>query len=191
MAFLGSVKADWERSTALLDDTPAVVATFVRARDATPQRDFVTNPATFADAYAYSLAVADPFLRGTGKAPFAHVATTFNAFTSYRFNEGVPALARGARVGFGANYRGPAVIGYDAANGDAVIPGRSTIVWSAMLGKRLALRRGQSLDLQLNVENVFGQEARLPYSATAPDTIVRYLLPRVRHSWTVRATYGF
>jgi len=60
-----------------------------------------------------------------------------------------------------------------------------------MLGKRFALSRGQSLDLQLNVENIFGQEARLPYSATAPGVIVRYLLPRVRHNWTIRATYGF
>ena len=96
-----------------------------------------------------------------------------------------------ARAGLGANHRGPAVIGYDAANGDAVILGRSAITWSGMLGKRFALRRGQSLDLQLNVENIFGQEARLPYSATAPGVIVRYLLPRVRHNWTMRATYGF
>jgi hypothetical protein len=191
MAFLGSVKSEWERSTARLDDTPAVVATFVRARDGTPQRDFVTNPATFADVYAYNLSAADPFLRGTGRSPFAHVEPTFNAFTSYRLPNEAPRLARGARAGLGANYRGPAVIGYDAANGDAVIPGHSTITWSGMLGKRFALSRGQSFDLQLNVENIFGQEARLPYSATAPGVIVRYLLPRVRHSWTMRATYGF
>ena len=191
MAFLASVKSDWEKSPARLDDTPAVVATFVRTRDATPQRDFVTNPATFADVYAYSLAVADPFLRGTGKSPFAHVEQTFNAFTSYRFANDAPRFVRGVRAGLGANHRGPAVIGYDAANGDAVILGRSAITWSGMLGKRFALRRGQSLDLQLNVENIFGQEARLPYSATAPGVIVRYLLPRVRHNWTMRATYGF
>ena len=191
MAFLRGVKADWEKSTARLDDTPAAVATFVRSRDGTPQRDFVTTPATFADVYAYSLSAADPFLRGTGKTPFAHVEQTYNAFTSYRFTNDAPRLARGARAGFGANYRGPAVIGYDAANGDAPILGRSAVIWNGMLGKRLALPRGQSLDLQLNVENIFGQEARLPYSATAPGVIVRYLLPRVRHSWTLRATYGF
>ena len=191
MAFLGSVKSAWERSTARVDDTPAVVATFVRSRDGTPQRDFVTNPATFADVYAYSLSAADPFLRGTGKTPFAHVEPTFNAFTSYRFANDAPRFARGVRSGLGANHRGPAVIGYDAANGDAVIPGHSAITWSGMLGKRFALGRGQSLDLQLNVENIFGQEDRLPYSATAPGVILRYLLPRVRHSWTLRATYGF
>lgn len=191
MAFLGSVKSEWERSTTRLDETPAIVATFVRARDGTPQRDFVTNPATFADVYAYSLSVAEPFLRGTGKSPFAHVEKTFNAFTSYRFANDAPRLARGLRAGLGANYRGPAVIGYDGANNDAVILGRSAIIWNGMLGKRFALRRGHSLDLQLNVENIFGQEDRLPYSATAPGVIVRYLLPRVRHSWTLRATYEF
>jgi hypothetical protein len=57
--------------------TSAVVATFVRTRR-TPQRDFVADPATFADVYAYSLTVAEPepFLRGTGKSPFAHVGRT-------------------------------------------------------------------------------------------------------------------
>ena len=191
MAFLGGVKGPWSGNRTTLDDTPAAVATFVRARDGTPSRDFVTNPATVNDVYEYSLSVVDPFLRGTGKAPFAHVATTGNAFTSYRLGDGAPSWLRGARAGLGANYRGPAVIGYDAARGDAAIPGRSSIIWNGMLGRRLALRRGQSLDLQLNVENLFGQEARLPYSATAPGVIVRYLLPRVRHSWTLRATYGF
>jgi hypothetical protein len=41
------------------------------------------------------------------------------------------------------------------------------------------------------VENILGQEDRLPYSAATPGVIVRYLLPRVRHSWTVRGTYTF
>ncbi len=191
MAFLRSVKPVWEKNTAPLDDTPAAVATFVSTRDGTPQRDFVTNPATFADVYAYGLSVAEPFLRATGKSPFAHVGETFNAFTSYRFTNDAPRFARGARAGLGANYRGPAVIGYDGGNNDAVILGRSAITWSGMLGKRLALRRGQSLDLQLNVENIFGQEARLPYSAISPGVIVRYILPRVRHSWAVRAKYEF
>ena len=191
MAFLASVKSAWENNRTTLDDTPAAVATFVRTRDGTPQRDFVTNPATFADAYAYGLSVADPFLRGTGKSPFAHVATTFNAFTSYRFTEGSPRWLRGARTGVGANHRGPAVIGYDAAKGDAVILGRSAITWSFMAGKRLPLRRGQSIDLQLNLENVFGKEDLLPYSASSPTNIVRYLLPRVRPNWTLRGTYSF
>ena len=191
MAFLAGVKPAWENNRTTLEETPAAVATFVRARDGTPQRDFVTNPATFADVYAYGLSVADPFLRGTGKSPFAHIQDTFNAFTSYRFSNDAPRLLRGGRAGIGANHRGPAVIGYDSSNKDAVILGRSAITWSGMLGRRFTLRRGQALDFQINVENILGQEARLPYSATAPGVIVRYLLPRVRHSWTIRGTYSF
>ena len=60
-----------------------------------------------------------------------------------------------------------------------------------MAGKRLPLRRGQSLDLQLNLENVFKNEDLLPYSASSPTNIVRYLLPRVRPNWTLRGTYAF
>ena len=191
MAFLAGVKPAWENNRTTLEETPAAVATFVRARDGTPQRDFVTNPATFADVYAYGLSVADPFLRGTGKSPFAHIQDTFNAFTSYRFSNDAPRLLRGGRAGIGANHRGPAVIGYDSSNKDAVILGRSAITWNGMLGRRFTLRRGQALDFQINVENILGQEARLPYSATAPGVIVRYLLPRVRHSWTIRGTYSF
>ena len=84
------------------------------------------------------------------------------------FANGAPRFARGVVVGLGANDRGRAVIGDNSANGAAVILGRSAITWSGMLGKRFALGRGQSLDLQLNVENIFGQEARRPAAATAP-----------------------
>ena len=95
--------------------------TFIRTRDGTPQPDFATNPATFADVCTCGLAVADPFLRGTGKSPFDHVEQTFKAFTSYRFSKDGPRLLRGGRAGLGANQRGPTVIGYHAANNDAVI----------------------------------------------------------------------
>src|SRR5688572_729845 len=141
--FLAAVKPEWENSQTQLDDTPAAVATFVRNRDGTPQRDFVTNPATFADVYGYSLSVVEVFNRGTGKAPFTHVAEMANAFTSYRFADDAPSVLRRSRIGFGANYRGPAVIGYDSGNDDAVILGKSDIFANAMLGKRFPLRRGQ------------------------------------------------
>jgi hypothetical protein len=113
--FLADVKPDWEGNLTRLDDTPATVATFVRTRDATPSRDFVTNPATFNDVYGYSVSVIDAFNRGTGKAPFTHVGEMANAFTSYRFAEDAWSSSPRSRIGFGANYRGPAVIGYDCS----------------------------------------------------------------------------
>ena len=190
--FLTAVKPDWEGNFTRVDDTsPAAVLNFIRTRDNTPSRDFVANPPTFNDVYAYSLSVVDGFARGTGKAPFTHVGEMGNAFTSYRFADDAPSVLRRARIGFGANYRGPAVIGYDSANDDAIILGRSAIIANMMLGKRFALRRGQAIDVQLNIENLFKNEDLLPYSAAAPGNVVRYILPRVRQTWNLRATYTF
>ncbi len=188
---LAENQAVWDGSRSPLESTPATVATFVRARDNTPSRDFVLNPATFNDAYDYVQSLVDIVNYGTGKPPLSFGGESFNAFTSYRFSEGVPALLRSARVGFGANYRGPAVIGFDAANDNNPIYGQSSILFNLMIGKQIRIRRGQSLDLQLNVENLFRQENLLPFSAATPGTVLRYQLPRVRHGWTVRATYMF
>ncbi len=189
--FLAETKASWDGNPTPLDTTRGTVATFVRTRDNTPQRDFVLNPATIDDAYDYVQSLLDLVYRGTGKPPLSFTGESFNAFTSFRFADGVPAVLRGGRVGFGANYRGPAVIGYDAASDNAPIFGRSTFICNAMLGKTVRVRRGHTLDLQLNLENLFRQEDLIPFSAAAPDRIVRYQLPRVRHGWTVRATYSF
>jgi hypothetical protein len=189
--FLAENKAAWDGNPTPLDTTPGNVATFVRTRDNTPGRDFVVNPATFNDAYDYVQSLIDIVNGGTGKPPLSFTGESFNAFTSYRFSDGAPALLRFARVGCGANYRGAPVIGYDTANANAPIFGRSSIIYNAMLGKQIRLRRGQSLDLQLNLENLFHQEDLVPFSAAAPGNVVRYMLPRVRHGWTVRATYTF
>ncbi len=189
--FLAENKAAWDGNPTPLDATPGNVATFVRTRDNTPGRDFVVNPATFNDAYDYVQSLIDIVNGGTGKPPLSFTGESFNAFTSYRFSDGAPALLRFARVGCGANYRGAPVIGYDTANANAPIFGRSSIIYNAMLGKQIRLRRGQSLDLQLNLENLFHQEDLVPFSAAAPGNVVRYMLPRVRHGWTVRATYTF
>jgi outer membrane receptor protein involved in Fe transport len=189
--FLAETKPAWDGNPAPLDSTPAAVATFVRTRDNTPSRDFVLNPATINDAYDYVQSLIDIVNLGTGKPPLSFTGESFNAFTSYRFSDGSPALLRFARLGFGANYRGATVIGYDAANGNAPIFGRSAIVYSAMIGKQIRLRHRQSIDLQMNFENLFREEDLLPFSAATPGNVVRYMLPRVRHGWTLRATYAF
>ncbi len=190
-AFVADVKASWQNSSSPLDDTPAAVATFVRTRDGTPSRDFVLQPATFADVHAYLVSVLNPYNRGVGKAPFGHAEKMLNAFTSYRFDHNASPIVRRTRIGGGVNYRGPAVIGYDAADNDAIILGKSSVVANFMLGRRFPLRRGQSLDVQLNIQNLFKNEDLLPYSASAPGVVVRSILPRVRHSWSLRAVYSF
>jgi hypothetical protein len=188
---LADNRAAWDGNATPLDSTRATVATFVRARDNTPGRDFVLQPATLNDAYDYVQSLLDLVDRGDGKPPLAFTGESFNAFTSYRFGEGAPAWLRSARAGLGANHRGAPVVGFGAANGNAPILGRGALVWNAMLGRQLRIRRGHLLDLQLNVENLFRQEEALPFSAIAPGQVVRWMLPRVRHGWTARATYTF
>ncbi|MEY4687926.1 MAG: hypothetical protein RIR76_1949 [Verrucomicrobiota bacterium] len=188
---LAANRAAWDGNATPLDSTRATVATFVRARDNTPARDFVLQPATLNDAYDYVQSLLDLVDRGDGKPPLSFTGESFNAFTSYRFGDGAHASLRGGRAGLGANHRGAPVIGFDAANGNAPILGRGALVWNAMLGKQLRVRRGHLLDLQLNVENLFRQEEALPFSAVAPGQVVRWMLPRVRHGWSARATYTF
>lgn len=188
---LAGLRPEWEGNRTTLETTPDTVATFVRGRDNTPQRDFVTNPATLSDVYGYAVSVIDSFNRGNGKAPLTHVGKMANAFTSYRFADDGPWILRRARIGFGANYRGPAVIGYDRTSNDAVILGKSAVIFNGMVGRRFPLRRGQAIDVQLNIENLFNNEDLLPYSASVPGQPVRWILPRVRQTWSLRATYTF
>jgi outer membrane receptor protein involved in Fe transport len=190
-SFLAGVKGLWDRNPALLDDTPATVATFVRTRDNTPGRDFVLNPASFSDAYNYAVSVMTPANLAEGKAPLTQIETAFNVFTSYRFESEAWSILRQSRIGMGANYRGPAVIGYDATKANDAFRGKSSIVANVMLGKRFPLRKNRAIDVQINLDNVFKQEDLLPYSAVAPGNVVRYLQPATRYNWTLRTKYTF
>ena len=77
--------------------------TICRARDNTPSRDFVLNPASYNDAYDYAVSVMDVVNRGTGKPPFAHVESAFNVFSSYRFDDQTWSILKRSRIGAGAN----------------------------------------------------------------------------------------
>lgn len=189
--FLASVKGMWNGNLERLDNTPGTVATYVRARDNTPNRDFVLDPATFNDAYAYAVSVMDLVNVSEGKAPLSQIASSFNCFASYRFDNDAWFPLKRARAGVGANYRGPAVIGYDATKGNSPFLGQSSATINLMLGKQFALRKGQMIDVQLNVDNVFKQEDLLPFSAVSPGNVVRYILPATRQNWNLRATYSF
>jgi iron complex outermembrane recepter protein len=190
-AFLARTQSLWDGNTSRLDQTPALVATFVSTRDNTPGRDFTLNPATYNDAYDYAVSVMDLVNQAYGQSPISHIESRFNIFNSYRFENDAWGFLKRARIGFGSNYRGPAVIGYDAANTNVPILGKSTILFNLMLGKRFPLGKGRSVDVQFNVENLFKQEDLLPYSATVPGNVVRYILPATRQSWNLRATYTF
>ena len=190
--FYAAVRNEWQGDRTLLSATPANVQEFVRKRDGTPGRDFVLNPATIADSYQAAGDVLNTINAAQGQAPLGNITDSLNVFTSYSLGTDVPGVLRQVRLGGGANYRSAAVIGFDASRNNAPILGASSIIWNLMLGKRFPLRRrGSSLDFQLNVNNVFGNEKLVPYSATPSGQIVRYDLPRVRQTWDLRVTYGF
>ena len=92
---------------------------------------------------------------------------------------------------FGGNFRGPAVIGYDAARNYRPFTGVNNFVASLMLGKTLPLKDRRSVDVQLNIFNLFARENLLPYAATSTGEIVRWMYPRTRRSFDLRAVYKF
>jgi hypothetical protein len=189
--FLREVKGSWSGNPTLLSETLGSVATYVRQRDNTPDRDFNQKPATFNDAYEYAVSVMDAVNRREGQTPFGHNEDAFNFFISHRFAPDAPSVLKRSRIGFGGNWRSASVIGYDLANNNAPIMGDSFFIGKLMLGKRIPLPNGQSIDLQLNIDNLFAEQDMLPFAATAPGEVVRYRYPRSRQSWELRAQYSF
>jgi len=191
LAFVVDNKSRYDGNMETVLNTPGALATFIRARDGTPDRDFVTQPATFNDAYDYSVSIVDAVLVGQGKLPFGHSVDQFNFFTSYRFEKDSAYRLGNARIGLGANFRSAPVLGYDQANAGREIYGDSRLVWRLMLGKRINLAKQRYLDLQLNWDNMFASDDLVPYSAASPTKVDRYMFNRNIETWTLRATYGF
>ena len=190
-AFFAETKAAWDGNMTPLDLTPANVQSFVRTRDGTPGRDFVLEPATINDAYDYASLLMAEINRANGQQQLRHLTDSINFFTSYRFMDRGGPVFRGARIGGGANYRSAPVIGYDGANNDAPIMGAKSFMVNIMLGKTFQLGRGRTFDLQLNVQNLFGEEDMIPFQARAPGQFIVYNYPRLRRSWDLKASYRF
>ncbi|MGH8020357.1 MAG: TonB-dependent siderophore receptor [Opitutaceae bacterium] len=159
---------------------------FVRARDGTPARDFALNPATVGDADQFITQVVDGVNLQEGQLPLQHQTHAFNFFNSYTFAK-LPLLGSGFTAGFGASYRSAAVVGY--ANNQPIY-GKSFAIWNGMLRKRFNLAAQRSIELQLNVNNLFREHDLLPYAATAAG-VNRWFLQRQRQSWALQATLNF
>ena len=59
-----------------------------------------------------------------------------------------------------------------------------------MVKKRFELAQKRALELQLNVNNLFGEEDILPFAATAAG-VNRWTYQRQRQSWTLQAAFTF
>ncbi len=194
--FYATVAKDWANNPTPLSNTPTPVATYVAQRDGTPSRNFTLNPATFADAYAYAGTVLQAINLQSGRPGLGNWRDQSNFFTSYRFNQVASSWPlswlNGTRIGVGGNFHSPPVIGYDANNNSATLYGKSTFYANLMVGKSWALKRGHSIDVQLNVDNLFGESDMLPYSALTAGQVQRYIYPRLPYtSWKVRTQFNF
>lgn len=196
--FLAATEGDWRGNMTplVLSDgtnrTTVLVERYVTARDNTPNRDFDAEPATINDAYEFAVTVAEPMNITDGNTPTHNFSDSFNFFTTYRFLNDAPSILKAARIGIGGKYRAAPVIGY-GANSSSIL-GESTFYASLMLGKRFRFEKsGNTIDFQLNVDNVFGEDNDnlLPYSAGPDGTILRWKYPRNHRSWKLSATYRF
>ncbi len=186
-AFLRAETPFWQQNAAVpYLSRNGNLETFVRTRDGTPQRDFATNPARVSDASQFAQDIIATNNQQEGQAPLAHQRESLNFFNSFSLPR-LPLLGERFGAGFGASYRSAAVIGY---NGKTPLYGRSLVIWNGMLKKRFQLPQNRGLELQLNVNNLFGEEDILPFAATAAG-VNRWIYQRQRQSWALQAAFTF
>ncbi len=186
-AFLSAETPFWQRNAAVPYLTRNNnLETFIRTRDGTPQRDFATNPARVSDAGQYALDIITTNNQQEGQSPLQHQRESLNFFNSFSFPK-LPLLGERCGAGFGASYRSAPVIGY---NGKTPLYGQSFVIWNGMLKKRFELAQKRALELQLNVNNLFGEEDILPFAATAAG-VNRWTYQRQRQSWALQAAFTF
>jgi outer membrane receptor for ferric coprogen and ferric-rhodotorulic acid len=185
------VRGDWENNNRALLTTTSFLAQYVISRDGTPERDFGLNPATFNDAYEGAMVIVKDINKQEGQSARLHVNDSFNFFTNYRFTAKAPGILKFARVGFGGNYRGPVVIGFDDSPHPKPYKRKGDFIANLMLGKTITFKNRDSLDIQLNISNLFGNEDLLDYATTSDGTVVRWMYPRVRRSFDLRMRYNF
>lgn len=190
-AFYRDVQGDWDNNNTPLSTTPAIVADFVRNRDRTPNRDFTLSPATFNDAYDFAGEVLKGVNASEGRPELMDVRNSCNFFTSYRFDPTAPVILKGMRIGAGGNRRSAPVIGYDALNGNATLYGKGYFHANVMVGRKIPLKNGRWVDVQLNIDNALDQDDMMPYSAVTAGSVVRYIYPRTHRAWNLRVQYGF
>jgi hypothetical protein len=130
--------------------------------------------------------------QGTGKTPLRTSADSMNYMMTYRFDSDSPfRLLKQSRIGFGGNYRSGWILGYDPQNNNAPIKGDNTFICTLMLGKKIRVKNGHDVDVQLNVYNLLASQDMIPYSASAPGVIYRHMFPTTRQSFDLRIRYDF
>ena len=94
---------------------------------------------------------------GNGLSGIASRAWNSNLFTAYSFTKGP---LKNLTIGFGANYRGPEVLGYDNTDPTHIIQvtGSSYVLATGMVSYSMKLSSKVDMKLQLNVSNLFNNQ---------------------------------
>ena len=144
------------------------------------------NP-TVADA----LATLDTNLAGlrmaNGQAPRQHQRYGANAFAAYTLRKS-QAWYDSLTIGGGFNYRSKPITGYDTTRNLAPVYGGESLIGNAMLQKSWRLKRSGSLQVQLNLDNVFNNQDLIITDKDNTGTY-RYLFQQPRR-WGLMVTYS-
>ena len=148
----------------------------------------VPTNGTIGDALRVTEALYTGFRQANGQSRRQLREYSGNVFMSYTFRRG-GSWIDGLNIGGGANYRGDAVLGYDSTNNNAPIHGGSYVLANAMAGYTFKLKDRQRLRVQLNVDNLLGEDELIVTDADQ-DRAYRYVFQNPRR-WSVTATYSF
>ena len=132
--------------------------------------------------------IVDAIQAGSGNVRRGLRKHSGNFFTNYNFAR--DSRLHGFGLGAGVNYRGKAVIGYDATQGNRPLYGADYAHVNAMLryGRRLTAQR---IDwrVQLNVDNLFNADELLVTDADQTRAY-RFVYQNPRR-WSLSSTFSF
>jgi outer membrane receptor protein involved in Fe transport len=172
VAYMNQHRAAWQAAGALELDRTGTTLT-------APTIDAALQNAQF---------IVDSLLAGNGNQRRGLRKHSGNLFTNYNF--GRESRLNGFGVGAGINYRGDAVLGYDATRGNKPIFGSDHMLVNAMLRySRKITAKKLDWRIQLNVDNVLNEDELLVTDAdqTRAYRFV-YLTPR---RWSISNTISF
>jgi iron complex outermembrane recepter protein len=147
-----------------------------------------SNP-TVGDAIARIDTISTAIMLPEGRTPLQFVETTANLFASYSLPVG-PNWLKGLRIGGGIKYRSKPVAGYDSSVASPPpVLGNEYYIVNGLLSKTFKLPAKRSVAIQLNIENILGNDDLLITDKNQNGTYrYQYLTPR---RFALSATYKF
>ncbi len=172
LAYVEANRAEWSRN-------PTIIV---------PTGFGLPANATIATAISTIDALYAGFKQSEGQTRRQLRRDTGNFFTSYTLRRSDSWL-NGLTVGGGVQYRGDAVVGYDATRGNAPLYGGAYTVVNAMTAYNLRLSGKHRVRLQLNVDNLLNQE-KLQVVDADQIRAYRYVFQTPRR-WSLTSTLTF